>query len=58
LFLRKSNYGGRVVDPQKTGETVPNRGRIGTAMAAKEANLADWKFKGSVSFARLMVLWW
>lgn len=47
-----------MVVPQKTGRTVPNRGRIGRAMVAKDANLTDWEVEGSLSLARMMVLGW
>ena len=47
-----------MVVPQKTGRTVPNRGRIGRATVAKDANSTDWKLKGSLSLASVMMLGW
>lgn len=43
-----------MVVPQKTGRTVPNRGRIGTAMLANNANLTEEKYEGSLSVARMI----
>lgn len=52
--LVRSNYGGRVVAPQKIiSAAVPKRGRIGTDSVVKDANLAKLLLKGSLSSARM-----
>lgn len=40
VLIRKPSYGGRVVVPTKTGEAVPNSGRMeGTVATQRPANL-------------------